>query len=44
VSLTVADELLEGNPKLLSGAVAGAGGLLDVDGDGAEQPRQDHVV
>jgi hypothetical protein len=32
--LTVAEELLlEGNPKLLSGR-----------GDGAEQPRQDHVV
>jgi hypothetical protein len=35
--LAVAEELLlEGNPKLLSGAVAVAGGLLEVDGDGAE--------
>jgi hypothetical protein len=38
--LTVAEELpLEDNPKLLSGAVTGASGLLEVDGDGAEQPR-----
>jgi hypothetical protein len=41
--LAVAEELrLEGNPKLLSGAVAatiaGLSGLLEVDGDGAEQP------
>jgi hypothetical protein len=43
--LAVAEELLlEGNPKLLSGAVAGASGLLEVDGDGAEQPRHDHNV
>jgi hypothetical protein len=38
--LTVAEELLlEGKPKLMSGAVTGASGLLEVDGDGAEQPR-----
>jgi hypothetical protein len=38
--LTVAEELpLEDNPKLLSDAVAGVSGLLEVDGDGAEQPR-----
>jgi hypothetical protein len=40
--LAVVEELLlEGNPKLLSGAaaVASASGLLEVDGDGAEQPR-----
>jgi hypothetical protein len=41
VRLAVAEELLlEGNPKLLSGAVAtavtGASGLLWVDSDGAE--------
>jgi hypothetical protein len=40
VCFAVAEELLlEGNPKLLSGAVAGASGLLEVDGDGVEQPR-----
>jgi hypothetical protein len=49
VCLTVAEELLlEGNLKLLSGAVAtvvaGASGLLEVNGDGVEQPRQDHTV
>jgi hypothetical protein len=49
VCLAVAEELLlKGNPKLLSGAlataVAGTSGLLEVDGDGVEQPRQDHVV
>jgi hypothetical protein len=42
--LTNAKELLlEANPKLLSGKVTAAGagvsGLLEVDGDGAEQPR-----
>jgi hypothetical protein len=43
--LVVAEELLlEGNPKLLSGAVAGTSGLLEVDADGAEQPRQDHAI
>jgi hypothetical protein len=47
--LAVAEELLlEGNPKLQTGAiaaaVASASGLLEVDGDGAEQPRQDHAV
>jgi hypothetical protein len=47
--LAVAEELLiKGNPKLLSGAVTAAlvsaGGLLEVDGDGAEQPQQDHTV
>jgi hypothetical protein len=43
--LTVVEELLlEGNPKLLSGVVAGASGLLEVDGDGAEQPRQDKTI
>jgi hypothetical protein len=37
--LTVAEELLlEGNPKLLSGANTAASGLLEVDSDGAEQP------
>jgi hypothetical protein len=41
--LTVAEELLlEGNLELLSGAVTttvtGVGGLLEVDGDGVEQP------
>jgi hypothetical protein len=41
----VAEELLlEGNPKQLNSAIAVMGGLLEVDGDGAEQPRQDHVV
>jgi hypothetical protein len=45
----VAEELhLVDNPNLLSGAVAaaivGVGGLLEVDGDGVEQPRQDHTV
>jgi hypothetical protein len=45
VRLVVAEELLlKGNPKLLSGAVATASGLMEVDGDGAEQPRQDHAV
>jgi hypothetical protein len=40
VHLVVAEELLlVGKPKLLSGAVAGAGGLLEVDGEGAKQPR-----
>jgi hypothetical protein len=35
--LTVAKELLlKGNPKLLSGAVATASDLLEVDSDGAE--------
>jgi hypothetical protein len=39
-SLTVVEELLlEGNLELLSGAAAGACGLLEVDGDGVEQPR-----
>jgi hypothetical protein len=45
--LAVAEELLpEGNPKLLGGAIVAAGtsGLLEVDGDGVEQPRQDHAV
>jgi hypothetical protein len=47
--LAVAEELLlEGDPKLLSGEVAGVvvgtSGLPEVDSDGAEQPRQDHVV
>jgi hypothetical protein len=43
--LMVAEELLlESNPKLLSGVVTGVCGLLEVDDDGAEQPRQDHVV
>jgi hypothetical protein len=43
--LTVVEELLlEGNPKLSSGAVAGASGLLEVDGGGAVQPRQDTPV
>jgi hypothetical protein len=47
--LAVAEELLlEGNPKLVSGAVAATvadtGGLLEVNGDGTEQPRQDHIV
>jgi hypothetical protein len=44
-SLVVVEELLlEGNPKLLSSVVAGASGLLEVDGDGDEQPRQVHAV
>jgi hypothetical protein len=35
--LTIAKELLlEGNPKLLSGVVAGVSGPLEVDDDGAE--------
>jgi hypothetical protein len=49
VHLRVAEELLlKGNPKLLSGtivaAVAGTSGLMEVGGDGAEQPRQHHAV
>jgi hypothetical protein len=36
--------LLKGNPKLLSGAVTAASGLLEVNGNGVEQPRQDDVV
>jgi hypothetical protein len=45
VSLTVAEELLlEGNPELLSSVVAVASGLLEVNGDGVEQPQQDHAV
>jgi hypothetical protein len=44
-SLTVAEELLlEGNPELLSDAAVGTCGLLEVDDDGVEQPRQDHNV
>jgi hypothetical protein len=43
--LTVAKELLlEDNPKLMSGAVTGTGGLLEDVSDGTEQPRQDHAV
>jgi hypothetical protein len=38
-SLTIVEELLlEGNRELLSSDVVGADGLLEVDGDGAEQP------
>jgi hypothetical protein len=45
VSLMVVEELLlEGNPKLLNSVVVGASGLLEVDGDGDEQPRQVHAV
>jgi hypothetical protein len=49
VRLAVVEELLlEGNPKLLSGAVAaviaGTSGLREVDADGAKQPRQDHAI
>jgi hypothetical protein len=47
VCLVVAEELLlKGNPKLLSGAVAvtSTSGLLEDDGDGVEQPRQDHTI
>jgi hypothetical protein len=44
-SLTIVEELLlEGNRELLSSDVVGADGLLEVDGDGAEQPRQDHTI
>jgi hypothetical protein len=39
-SLPVVDELLvKGNPDLLSSVAAGADGVLEVDGDGAKQPR-----
>jgi hypothetical protein len=38
-SHTVADELLEGNSELLSSVVVVASGLLEVNGDGAEQRR-----
>jgi hypothetical protein len=40
----VEELLLEGNPKLLSGAIVGVIGLLEVDGDGVVQPWQDHAV
>jgi hypothetical protein len=44
-SLTVAKELLlDDNPKLLSSVVTVISGLLEVDDDGAEQPRYDHTV
>jgi hypothetical protein len=44
-SLVVAEELLlKGNPELLSSVVACASALLEVNGDGAKNPRQDHVV
>jgi hypothetical protein len=43
-SHTVAEELLlEGNLEP-SSVIEVASGLLEVDGDGAEQPRQDHAV
>jgi hypothetical protein len=42
--MIVEELLFEGNPKLLSGAVMGTSGLLEVDDDGVEQPRQDHAV
>jgi hypothetical protein len=44
-SLPVPEELLlEGDPRLASGALLVADDVLELDDDGAVKPREDHVV
>jgi hypothetical protein len=44
-SLPVPEELLlEGEPSLVSGALLVVNDVLELDGDGVVEPREDHTV